>query len=270
VTINILCIGDIVGPAGRGMLADHLHGLIAEHNVDLVVCNAENAAGGSGLTPQLFQKLLRYGVDVVTLGDHCFRKSEIIKDLKDSDRILRPANLTVKAPGRRWTLVPTKSGAHQVAVVCLLGQMFMGSADSPWAAADDILAEIGDQTPLRVVDFHAEATSEKVAVGWHLNGRASIVFGTHTHVPTADARVLDKGTAHVSDLGMTGPYESVLGRKADCVLGFLTTGVPRRFDLADGDPRLVGLLTAVDAETGRAESVEVITILGRAESEAAD
>ena len=125
------------------MLADHLHRLIAEHHIDLVVCNAENVAGGSGLTPQLFQKLLRYGVDVVTLGDHCFRKSEIIKDLKVNDHVLRPANLTAKAPGRRWTIVATKSGEHQVAVTCLLGQMFMGHYQSPWPAADEVLAEMG-------------------------------------------------------------------------------------------------------------------------------
>ncbi len=265
VNVNILCIGDIVGQAGRGMLADHLHNFIAERNVDLVVCNAENAAGGSGLTPQIFHKIRKYGVDVVTLGDHVYRKHEITSVLKSDDHIVRPANLSAKAVGKRWTVVPTKSGEYGVGVAVLLGQMYMGNNDSPWAAVDEVLAEMDDDVKIRIIDFHAEASSEKIAMGWYLNGRASVVFGTHTHIPTADARVLDGGTAHISDAGMTGPYDGVLGRKKGLVLSFLTTSMPVRFDVADGDPRLCGILASIDPTTGRAESVERIEIAGRTE-----
>lgn len=262
-SINILCIGDVVGRAGRRVMADHLGDLISQREIELVVCNAENAAGGSGLTPQIFNKLLHYGVDVVTLGDHVYRKREIIQVLETSDRILRPANLSPAAAGKRWTVVPTKSARHCVGVACLLGQLYMNNADSPWAAAEKVLREMPSEAKMRVVDFHAEASSEKIAMGWHLNGRASIVFGTHTHIPTADARVLDEGTAFVADAGMTGPYDSVLGRRKDRVLSFLTTSMPAHFEVALGDPRLCGILASVDPATGKAESVERIEIRGQ-------
>ena len=261
--VNILCIGDVVGQPGRGMLADHLGELIEQYELDLVVCNAENAAGGSGLTPAIFRKLLHYGVDVVTLGDHCFRQGDILKVLDESDRLLRPANLSAQAPGRRWTTVPTKSGDHQVAVTCLLGQLYIGTYDSPWSIADEIFAEIGSDVRIRVVDFHAEATSEKIAIGYHLDGRASVIFGTHTHVPTADARVLDGGTAIITDVGMTGPYDGVLGRRRDRVLSYLRSSVPARFDVSQNDPRLCGVLASVDADTGKALSAQRIEVSGR-------
>ncbi|HUS90912.1 MAG TPA: TIGR00282 family metallophosphoesterase [Phycisphaerae bacterium] len=261
-SINILCLGDVVGRPGRMVLADHLEKLIAEREVELVVCNAENAAGGSGLTPQIFKKLLRYGVDVVTLGDHAFRKREVISLLEQSDRIVRPANLLKPAAGKRWTVVETKSQRYRVGVTCALGQMYMGCWNSPWPALDDALNEMPEEVKVRVIDFHGEATSEKVAVGWLYNGRASVVFGTHTHVPTADARVLDKGTAFITDVGMTGPYESVLGRRVDRVLSALTTTMPTRFEVASGDPRICGLLVAVDPLSGRAESAERIEVCG--------
>jgi len=263
--MNILCIGDVVGRAGRGVLADHLPDLIQARAIDLVVCNAENAAGGSGLTPQIFKKLLRYGVDVVTLGDHVYRKREIVSILETSDQIVRPANLPRPAAGKRWTVVPTKSGGHQVGVACLLGQLYMTVGTSPpWPEVDRILDEMPADVRVLVVDMHAEATSEKIAMGWHLDGRASVVFGTHTHVPTADARLLDKGTAFVADVGMTGPYDGILGRRKDRVLSALTTGMPIAFSVASGDPRLCGVLAAVDSTTGRALSIERIEICGRA------
>jgi hypothetical protein len=259
--INILCIGDVVGKAGRNMLAEHLPRLIREHQLELVVCNAENAAGGSGLTPQILNKLFNYGVDVVTLGDHCFRKADILQSLETSDRLIRPANISRQAVGRGWTAVETKSGNYRAAVTVLLGQMSMGNNDSPWATADQFFRQF-DDTPIRVVDFHGEATSEKIAMGWHCNGRAGAVFGTHTHVPTADARVLDGGTAFICDLGMTGPYDSILGRRKDRVLKFLTTAMPQRFEVATGDPRLYGLLVELDSETGKASSAELIAVFG--------
>ena len=262
-SINILCVGDVVGRPGRMVLADHLEQLIERRQVECVVCNAENAAGGSGLTPQIVTKLFRYGVDVITLGDHTYRKREIIPTLEQSDRIVCPVNLLPGAVGRRWTVVETKSKRHRVGVTCALGQMFMGVWNSPWPALEKALAEMPSDVNIRVVDFHAEATSEKVAMGWYLNGRVSVVFGTHTHIPTADARVLDKGTAYICDVGMTGPYDSVLGRRTDRVLSALTTTMPTRFEVASGDPRLCGVLAAVDADTGRAESIERIEIRGR-------
>jgi len=259
-SINILCIGDVVGKPGRSVLADHLGNLIVEHSIDLVVCNAENAAGGSGLTPQIFGKLRNYGVDVMTMGDHVFRKSDILPTLRTSDRIVRPANLSPRAVGKAWTVVPTKSGKVQVGVSCFLGQMYMGANDSPWDAADRIMAEIPADVKIRVIDFLAEVSSEKIAMGWYLDGRSSIVFGTHTHIPTADYRVLPMGTAHVSDLGMTGPYDSVLGRRKDRVLSALTTSMPVRFEVASEDARISGVLVSVDPDTGRAESIRRIEV----------
>jgi hypothetical protein len=244
------------------VLAHCLPELIRDRNVDLVVCNAENAAGGSGMTPAIFQKLQSYGVDAFTMGDHVYRKKEIIPALEKSDRIVRPANLSIQAAGKRWTVVSTKSGSCRVSVACILGQMYMGQNDSPWTAIDRVLAEMPQEVRVRVVDFHAEASSEKIAMGFHLNGRVSVVFGTHTHIPTADARILDGGTAVISDLGMTGPYDSVLGRRKDRVLSSLTTNMPAHYEIAMGDPRLCGILVAVDPFTGKAISIERIEIRG--------
>jgi hypothetical protein len=260
--INILCIGDLVGRAGRCVLAEHLPKLIAERNLDLVIVNAENAAGGSGMTPNIFRKLIDGGVDAITLGDHVYRKREVIQVLETSDRIVRPANLSPLAAGRRFAVVPTKNQQHQVAVACLLGQLYMGSNDSPWTAVDKVLADVPAEVRLRIIDFHAEASSEKVAMGWFLNGRATCVFGTHTHIPTADARVLDKGTAFISDVGMTGPYDSVLGRRKDRVLAALTTSMPHFFEMAVGDPRLCGILVSAEPSTGKALSIERIELNG--------
>jgi len=266
-SVKILCIGDVVGKPGRRMLADHLRRLIQDHGVDLVVCNGENAAGGSGITPQIFRKLLHYGVDVVTLGDHVYRKGEITTVMSTSERIVRPANLGDRAVGRRWTVVPTKDDRHRVAVTCLLGQLYMQPADSPWRTVQQVLEEIPPEVVIRVVDFHAEASSEKIAMGWLLNGKVSIVFGTHTHTPTADASILDGGTAHISDLGMTGPYDSILGRRKERVLQYLTTAMPTPFLVAVGDPRLYALLVEVEPETGRAVRLEQIVIKGTAQGE---
>jgi metallophosphoesterase (TIGR00282 family) len=261
--VNVLCIGDIVGRTGRKTLAENLPDLIRQRDVDFVVANAENVAGGSGMTQVIFEKLLRYGVDVVTMGDHVYRKKDVIRLLETSDRILRPANLSSQAVGKQWTVLPAKSARCRIGVTCLLGQMYMGSNDSPWAAVDRVLGEMDADVRVRIVDMHAEATSEKIALGWYLNGRASIVFGTHTHVATADARVLGEGTAYITDLGMTGPHDSVLGRRKDRVLSYLTTSMPTAFDVATGDPRLCGALVSVDGETGRATSIERIEIAGR-------
>ncbi|MCK5113172.1 MAG: YmdB family metallophosphoesterase [Phycisphaerae bacterium] len=259
--INILCIGDVVGKAGRNVLAEHLKPLIESKNIDFVVCNAENAAGGSGLTPTIYEKIINYGVDVVTLGDHCYRKSDIFPVLDSSDRLVRPANLPKSSAGRGSTILPTKSGNAQVAVTCVLGQVNMGNSNSPWEAVDTFLAQIPSDV-ISIIDMHAEVTSEKIGMGWYCNSRASIVFGTHTHVPTADCEVLDGGTAFISDVGMTGPYDSVLGRRKDRVLKFMSTGMPQKFDMADGSPRMYALLTTVDTITKKATACELIRVDG--------
>ncbi len=261
-SLNVLCIGDVVGKPGRRMLADHLGELIRQREIDLVVVNAENAAGGSGITNEMFKKLLHYGVDVVTLGDHVYRRKEIAISLINSKPIVRPANLSAQAAGKTWTVVPTKSGKAQAAVACLLGHLGMSPADLPWAWAERLVSEFPAEARVRVLDFHAEATGEKVAMGWLMNGRFSIVFGTHTHVPTADACILDAGTAYITDVGMTGPYDGVLGRKKERILHHLTTSMPTPFDVATDDPRLSGVIVSVDEATGKALAIERIEIRG--------
>ena len=252
--VKILCLGDIIGKPGRQVLADLLPGLIERERIDLVIANAENAAGGSGLTPAIFQKLLACGVDVCTLGDHTYRKREIMPLLESSPQLIRPGNYPPPAVGKGCTVVKSRAGL-EVAVLQVMGRLYMKPLDDPFYAVDRMLEALPAGVRLRIVDFHAEASSEKIAMGWHLDGRASVVFGTHTHTPTADARVLPGGTAFVSDAGMTGPYDSILGRKKDRVLKHLLTGMPCFFEIATGDPRLCGVLASVDENSGRALSI---------------
>ena len=206
--LNILCIGDIVGRPGRRILADKLAHLVKERDIDCVIANAENAAGGSGLTAQIYNKLLRYGVNLVTLGDHTYRKKEITKTLETADDIVRPANLSEYAAGKGYAIYKTNKGPT-VAAVSLIGRVFMKPADCPYAAADKLLPQLNQKADIIFVDMHAEATSEKIAMGYYLDGKISCCFGTHTHVVTADERILPKGTAYITDIGMTGPHNSV-------------------------------------------------------------
>ena len=260
--INILCIGDVVGRPGRHLLSQALPTLVKEHDIHCVICNAENAAAGSGLTTALYEKLLKYGVNVITLGDHVYRKHEIIRTLETSDCILRPANLSPAAPGKTSVLYQTQPGP-QIAVVTLLGRIFMRPpTDCPFRAVDSILNQLSDDVRIVIVEVHAEATSEKIAMGWHLDGRVSAVFGTHTHVTTADECLLPNGTAYITDLGMTGPHDSVLGRRKDRVLKNLITNIPCPFDVATDDVRLCGVLIQVDSTTGRATHIERIRVDG--------
>jgi metallophosphoesterase (TIGR00282 family) len=268
--LRILCLGDIVGRPGRQVVHQRLPQLVRQHNVDLVVANAENIAGGSGITTNLFHKIRAYGVDVVTLGDHVFKKADIVPTMQSSERIVRPANLAASAAGRGHTIVTTNSGV-QVGVFCLLGRIFMNlPSDDPFAAADRVLTQIPRNVRVCVCDIHAEASSEKVAMGHHLDGRCSFIFGTHTHIPTADAKILPGGSAFISDLGMCGPYDSVLGRRKDRVVKFMTTNMPQPFDVATGDVRLCGALAEIDPETGRALSVERIEVQGENADQAYD
>jgi len=254
-----LVIGDIVGKPGRRALAAALPKLLAGRPIDIIIANAENAAGGSGISPAIFEEIRALGVDCLTMGDHVYRKKEAVALLAESDRILRPANLQPEAVGRGYTVLESQSG-FPFAAVSLLGRTFMKPADCPFHAADRILAEIGDRTKLIFVDMHAEATSDKVAMGWHLDGRATAVLGTHTHIQTADERILPNGTAYITDLGMTGPYDSVLGRKKEKVLAALVTGMPTYFDVAIGDLRVSGALVTADTQTGLATAVERVSI----------
>src|SRR4051794_9945305 len=261
--IRILCLGDIVGRPGRQVVHQKLPALVRQHNVDLVIANAENIAGGTGITQNLFNKLRSYGVDVCTLGDHVYKKLDIVPSLQTSERIVRPANLSAAAAGRTHTVVTSNSGVS-VAVFALLGRIFMNQlpSDDPFAAADKVLSQLPKHVKVIVCDVHAEASSEKVAMGHWLDGRASLIFGTHTHIPTADAKILPGGSAFISDLGMCGPYDSVPGRRKDRVVKHMTTNMPQSFDVATKDVRLCGAVAEIDPDTGRAVSVERVEVVG--------
>lgn len=258
--VTILCVGDVVGSPGRRALRDGLQRLRQDRKIDFVLVNAENVAGGSGITAALYEKILQCDVDAVTLGDHIYRRKDIIPTLEKSDRIVRPANLPPTAPGKT-VCIQESSGGHRVACVSVLGRLYMKTlCDCPFRTMNQVLSSLPQDVKIIIVDMHAEATSEKVAMGWHLDGRVSIVFGTHTHVPTADERVLPGGTAHITDVGMTGPYDSILGRRKDRVLNAMVNGIPSPFDVADGDLRMCGILATVDSTTGRAKSVERVCL----------
>lgn len=268
--LTLLCVGDIVGSPGRQVMREALRRLVPERGVDCVIINAENVAGGSGLTASLYGKLLQHGADLVTLGDHIYRRRDIIPVLEKEDRIVRPANLPAGAPGKEYAVYETMSN-RRVAVVSLLGRIYMkGTANCPFAAIDRVLATIPKDIKVVVVDMHAEATSEKIAMGWHLDGRVSVIFGTHTHVQTADERILPKGTAYITDLGMTGPYDSVLGRVKERVVGTMISAVPSTFSVATGDPRLCGIIVKVKAATGVATSIERVCFNGSTEAQPHD
>jgi metallophosphoesterase (TIGR00282 family) len=252
--MRLLFIGDIVGTPGVTILRRALPVLIARDGIDLVIANAENAANGSGLTPNLYRRIREAGVDLVTLGDHIYKKSEIISTLEKDDHICKPANFPPDAPGREFAVASARDGTP-VAVLSLLGRTFMRSVDCPFRAADRVLAELAGQVRCVVVDVHAEATADKYLLGHHLKGRVSAVLGTHTHVPTADEQILPGGTAFISDVGMTGPYDSILGRRIDRVLSTTVTFVPSAFDVATGDPRLAGALVDMDPATGRSHAI---------------
>jgi metallophosphoesterase (TIGR00282 family) len=262
--LKILCIGDIVGRPGRRIVAEKLKGLVREHAIDCVIANAENAAGGSGLTPQIYDKLLRYGINLVTLGDHTYRKRDIIKTLETMENICRPANFCEQAAGRGFAIYKTSKGPT-VGIVSLIGRLFMKPAECPYNAIDKILPRLQQpgtkgQADIIIVDFHAEASSEKIAMGWHLDGRVSLCFGTHTHVVTADERILPKGTAYITDIGMTGAHDSVLGRGKESVLKSFRTQMPFPFEIATGDVRINAILVTVDSNTKEAERIERIRI----------
>lgn len=243
--LRVVLIGDIVGKPGMRVACKAVAWLRDVFHVDAIIANAENAADGSGLRATDYRRLIRHGIDVITLGDHIYRKQEIIEVLLAERNIVRPANLPEKAPGLRWTSVQV--GDKSVAVLSLLGRVFMKPVDCPFGAADRVLAEVGDETKIRIVDFHAEATSDKQLMGRHLDGRVTAVLGTHTHVVTADEQIFPGGTGFQCDVGMTGPMDGILGRKIDPVMRATLTGTPAPFQVSTGSVQLH--CTWVDAET---------------------
>jgi 2',3'-cyclic-nucleotide 2'-phosphodiesterase len=258
--MNILFIGDIFGSPGRRIVADHLQDIVTTNSIDLTIANGENAAGGFGITPQLSEDLLALGIDVLTSGNHIWDKREIFDYLARQPRLLRPANYP-EGPGSGVYIHRTKSGID-CAVINLQGRVFMASTDDPFRKADQILAALDPAIKVRFVDFHAEVTSEKMAMGWHLDGRVSALVGTHTHIPTADTRVLRGGTAYQTDCGMTGPYESVIGVDTDIILQRFKTALPVRMEAAKGGAELHAVIVDVDETTGKARAIRRHAIHG--------
>jgi metallophosphoesterase (TIGR00282 family) len=257
--MRILFIGDIVGTPGVNFLRRALPALIEREQLDCVIANAENAASGSGLTARLYRRLREAGVDLFTLGDHIYKKDEIIDTLVRDERLCKPANFPPEAPGREAARATARNGVP-VAVLSVLGRNFMRPVDCPFKAADRVLEQLRGQVRVVFVDVHAEATADKYLLAHHLKGRVSAVLGTHTHVPTADEQVLPPGTAFQCDVGMTGPYDSILGRRIDQVTLSAVTFVPTRWEVAEGDVRLAGAIVDVDADTGRATGIRRVML----------
>ena len=259
-SLRILMVGDVVGKPGRDVVIKRMRDIRERYEIDFVVCNAENAAGGSGITPEIYNAIVKAGVDCVTLGDHAFRQKSFLPVLRSNDqRVVRPANLPSEAPGRGWTILEApatdKRPAVKIGVAALLGRVFMQTqGDNPLAAADKLLEKFAD-VRARFLDFHAEATSETQIMGRYLDGRFSAVLGTHTHVATADEQIFPNGTAFQCDVGMTGPFESVIGRKIENVVENFRTGLPTSFDVASGDARLNGTIVDVDPALGKARAI---------------
>jgi len=256
---RIAFFGDVVGAPGIRLLKRELRDLIDGEQIDFVVVNGENVAQGAGTTRETTRDLFKAGVDVITNGDHVYRRRRDFVEIQDDPRILRPANLPPDAAGHGSTVVESKNGVR-VGVINLIGRVFMDPVDCPFRAADPIVEELAEETRVILVDFHAEASSEKMAMGWHLDGRVSAVVGTHTHTPTADQQILDEGTAFVSDLGMVGAYHSVIGRVKERVLYRFLTGMPTPFNLADKGVRGHGMLVVVDPDTGLATRVKPLLL----------
>ena len=262
IVVNILFIGDIFASPGRRIVADHLADIVATNKIDVAIANAENAAGGFGITPAIAEELFAMGVDVITTGNHVWDKRDIHDYFARQPRLLRPANYVDAAPGRGVFVRRGRNGVD-CAVINLQGRVYMPGTECPFRKADQVLAALdADGVKVRFVDFHAEVTSEKIAMGWYLDGRVSAVVGTHTHVPTADTRILPKGTAYQSDVGMTGPYDSVIGVQTDIVLQRFLTAIPVRMEAAKRGAELHSVIVEVDERTGQATGFRRHTVQG--------
>jgi metallophosphoesterase (TIGR00282 family) len=253
--VRILFIGDIFGKPGREIARRAVPALIEQRDIDFVIANVENSAAGFGVTGDIADTILSYGVDVMTTGNHVWDKKEVLDYFPRQPKLLRPANFPAGVPGRGSYLARTRSG-EPVGVINLMGRIFMAPLDDPFAAALREIEQLRDRARIIIVDFHGEATSEKVAMGWHLDGRVTAVFGTHTHVQTADERILPKGTACLTDVGMTGPHDSIIGVTVEAALGRFLNGMPTRFEAATGIGRLNAVIVTTDLATGKATAIE--------------
>jgi metallophosphoesterase (TIGR00282 family) len=258
--VKILFIGDIFGSPGRRIVADHVEDIVSSNQIDLAIANAENAAGGFGITPAIAEDLFALGFHVLTSGNHVWDKRELYDYLNRQPRLLRPANYP-EGPGHGLVTVRARNGV-ECAVINLQGRTYMASTDCPFRKADSLLSQIDPAVKVKFVDFHAEVTSEKMALGWYLDGRVSAVVGTHTHVPTADTRILAGGTAYQTDCGMTGPYQSVIGVETETILQRFLTGLPVRMEAAKHGVELHSVIVDVDEETGKARAIRRHTING--------
>ena len=252
--MRILMIGDVIGRTGRRAFRKYTPELQREKGIDLVVVNGENSAGGKGITRKSLDELYQGGADIVTSGNHIYDKKEVLQFIDTEPFLVRPANYPPGAPGRGWCAYPLR--AKTVGVMNLSGRAFMPAMDCPFQKVEELLREMRDVCDIILLDFHAETTSEKMAMAWYLDGRVNAVVGTHTHVQTADERILPRGTAYISDLGMTGPYNSVLGVKPECILKKFTTGLPVRFEVAEGPSVYAGVLITIDDATNRTTKIE--------------
>lgn len=252
--MKVIIVGDVVGKPGRKILSAMLKKLKEQYEAEFAIANVENAAEGAGLVPRIGDEILNAGVDVMTSGNHIFDKKEVIQYIENQPRLLRPANYAPDAPGRGLWLGSTPSGTP-VAVINIQGRIFMPPSDCPFRAADRLIAEIGNRASVIIVDHHAEATSEKLAMGRYLDGRVSAVVGTHTHVQTADEQVFPGATAYITDLGMTGPYDSVIGVESRLVITRFVRGLSTRLETASRNPQLHGVLVEIDERTGRAVDI---------------
>ncbi len=257
--MRVLLIGDITGSPGRKIIKARLAKLRAKESIDFTIANAENAAGGSGITPTIAEELFSCGVDVLTSGDHIWKRREIFEIIGREERILRPANYPEAAPGFGWGVYKTKKG-EKLGVINVVGRVFMQAVDCPFRRVIDCIKEIEKETKIIFVDVHAEATSEKVAMGWYLDGLVGCVFGTHTHIQTADEKILPRGTAYITDLGMTGPFDSVIGRRKEQILERFLTQMPARFEMAESDVQMHGAIVEIDGKTSKAASIKRIQI----------
>ena len=251
--MKVLFIGDVFARPGRRAVRECLPGVVSEHGVDFVVVNAENAAGGFGLTADIVEELIGYGCDVLTGGNHTWDKREVMQILEDNERVLRPHNYPADNPGSGMAIV--RCNGVSIAVLNLQGRVFMPPTDCPFQAADRLIESVKDEADIILVDLHAEATSEKQAMAWHLDGRVSGLVGTHTHVQTADEQVFPGGMAYITDLGMTGPHRSIIGVKVEQSLGRFLNGRPSRFEAATGDVRFHGVVVDIDEESGKARGI---------------
>jgi hypothetical protein len=257
--MKILFIGDIIGKPGRRAVKEVLTSLISSREIDLVIANCENAAAGFGITRDIVEELYDAHIDILTSGNHIWDKKEVLGFIEDYETLLRPANYPATVPGKGSVLMPTAAGDY-VGVLNLAGRIFMAPIDCPFVAAKKEIARLKTKTNVIIVDIHAEATSEKKALGWYLDGEVSAVLGTHTHVQTADNEVLPGGTAYISDVGMTGPFDSVIGIKKETIIERFLTQIPNKFDVAKNDVRLQGVLMDIDAQSGRASAIERISV----------